>query len=85
MIMSKEFTDFAKQNLVLVEVDFPRAKAQSPALKKANHELQAKFAVTGYPTIVVLDPDGAELAKEVGYGGATAAEYVAKLRRQLKK
>jgi len=85
VIMSKEFTEFAKQNLVLVEVDFPRTKQQSAALKKQNQELQATFAITGYPTIVVLDANGKELAKEIGYGGASAADYVAKLKQQLKK
>src|SRR3954452_14411391 len=61
VLTSKEFSDFAKDNLVLVEVDFPRSKKQSAELKKANKALQEQFSVTGYPTIVVLDPDGKEL------------------------
>ena len=85
VLTSKEFTAFAKDNLVLVEVDFPRSKKQSAELKKANAELQKKFAIDGYPTIIVLDPDGKELSKEVGYGGTSAAEYVAKLKKQLNK
>src|SRR5712671_809845 len=31
-----EFKEYAKKSLVLVEVDFPRAKEQSETLKKAN-------------------------------------------------
>src|SRR5436190_22894963 len=69
VLTSKEFTDFAKDNLVLVEVDFPRSKKQAADLKKANKELQEQFSITGYPTIVVLDPDGKELSKNVGYSG----------------
>src|SRR5256885_17104543 len=38
-----EFSDYAKKNLVLVEVDFPRSKPQSEAQKKANQALQAKY------------------------------------------
>src|SRR3954466_2554744 len=34
-----EFADYAKKNLVLVEVDFPNGKEQSAELKKANQEL----------------------------------------------
>lgn len=32
-----EFAEYAKKNLVLVEVDFPRRKKLSPAQNKANH------------------------------------------------
>ena len=42
-----EFQDFAKDGLVLVELDFPRAKEQSEALKKQNSELGKKFKVSG--------------------------------------
>jgi protein disulfide-isomerase len=85
VLTSKEFSDFAKDNLVLVEVDFPRSKKQSAELKKANKALQEQFSVTGYPTIVVLDPDGKELSKNVGYSGASSAEYVANLKKEIKK
>src|SRR5215475_7748091 len=50
-----EFADYAKKNLVLVEVDFPRAKQQTAELKKANDALQEKYKIEGYPTIVVLN------------------------------
>src|SRR5574339_200746 len=50
-----EFVEFAKKNLVLVEVDFPRKKAQSAEQKKANQALQSKYQIQGYPTLIVLD------------------------------
>src|SRR5213593_3012649 len=40
-----EFAEYAKKNLVLVEVDFPRRKAQSADQKKANEALQGKYNV----------------------------------------
>ncbi|HEV3409143.1 MAG TPA: thioredoxin family protein [Chthoniobacterales bacterium] len=61
-----EFKEYASKNLVLMEVDFPRAKTQSPAEKKQNYELQERFGVQGFPTIVVLDSEGKKLA-ELGY------------------
>ena len=86
VLTSKEFSAFAKDNLVLVEVDFPRTKKQPSELKKANHELQTKYSVDGYPTIIVLDPNGKELSKQVGYDGKTsAADYVASLKKKLNK
>lgn len=46
-----EFAAWAKDNVVLVEVDFPRRTALSPELTAQNNELQQFFAVQGYPTV----------------------------------
>lgn len=69
-----EFLEFAKKHLVLVTVDFPAKKEQSAELKQANEALQKKYEVQGFPTIVVLKPDGTVLWKKVGYlqGGPEA-------------
>ena len=79
VLVSPEFTAFAKDNLVLVELDFPNSKPQSAELKAANKELAKKFGITGYPTIIVLDANGKEVFKKVGYGGTPAKDYVADL------
>lgn len=84
VLVAPEFTKFAKDNLVLVEVDFPRSKSQSAELKAANRKLAEKFNIEGYPTILVLDTNGKEVFKEVGYNGTSAKDYVAKLAK-LKK
>ena len=67
------FVEFAKKNLVLVEVDFPRAKAQSAELKKANQALSKQYGIEGYPTVLVFDSQGKQMGK-LGYlaGGAKA-------------
>ena len=62
-----EFQKFAQESLVLVELDFPRNKAQSAELKKQNQELAEKFGIEGFPTLVLLDPQGKEAARNVGY------------------
>lgn len=61
-----EFQKYAEQKLVLVEVDFPRGKPISQALKDQNEQLAQRFGVKGFPTLVVLDPDGRELGR-TGY------------------
>jgi len=53
-----EFAEYAKKNLVLVEVDFPRRKEQTAELKKANQALQEKYKIEGYPTLIVLNGNG---------------------------
>src|SRR5438874_6929764 len=52
-----EFAEYAKKNLVLVELDFPHGKKQSDELKKANEQLMSKYQVRGFPTIVVLNDE----------------------------
>ena len=84
VLVSEEFTKFAKDNLVLVELDFPKAKPLSDEIKAANKELAKKYGIKGYPTVIVLDGEGKELFRKVGYGGTPAADYVAELAK-LKK
>ena len=84
VLTSEEFTKFAKDNLVLVELDFPKSKPQSDELKAANNELKKKFEIRGFPTVIVLDGDGKELFKKVGYGNTPAKDYVAEIAK-LKK
>ena len=57
----------AEEKLVLVELDFPRSKTQSAELKKQNQELAEKFGIEGFPTLVLLSSQGAEVARNVGY------------------
>ena len=80
-----EFKKFAAENFVLVEIDFPRSKKQSPELKKANQALQEKYKIEGFPTIMILDAKGKKIEEFVGYGGEDAEKYIAKLQKVLDK
>jgi thioredoxin-related protein len=46
-----EFVKWAKENVILLELDFPRTKTLSPELMQQNQSLQQAFQVRGYPTI----------------------------------
>jgi protein disulfide-isomerase len=84
VLTSEEFAKFASDSLVLVEIDFPKSKPQSDEIKAANRELGKKFGIKGYPTVIVLDGEGKEVFRKVGYGGTPAKDYVADLAK-LKK
>lgn len=51
VLKTPEFAAWAKENVVLVELDFPRRTPQSEAVKSQNAQLQQYFAVRGYPTV----------------------------------
>lgn len=51
VLKTPEFAKWAKDNVVLVELDFPRRTPQQPEIQKQNMELQQAFAVQGYPTV----------------------------------
>lgn len=70
---SQAFTDYAAKNVVLVELDYPRGKKQSSELKKANADLKDKYNIDGFPTLVVLDQNGKEIGRQVGYAEGSKA------------
>jgi len=75
------FKTYADANLVLVELDFPAHKTLPPALAQQNTALQGRFHVEGYPTFVVLGPDGKTLATLVGYQPGGAGSFIAQLKK----
>jgi protein disulfide-isomerase len=46
-----EFEAWAKQKVVLVELDFPRRTEQTAEIKNQNNQLQQAFGVQGFPTV----------------------------------
>ena len=80
---TQEFIDYAKKNIVPVEIDFPNKKKQSDELKTANHALQKKYGIKGYPTIIVLDSEGKNVG-QLGYMKGGPKAFIAELEK-LKK
>jgi protein disulfide-isomerase len=51
-----EFEEWTKDNVVLVELDFPRRKTIDPKILNQNRELARIFGVSGYPTVWFVNP-----------------------------
>lgn len=51
VLKTPEFAEWAKKNVILVELDFPRKTPQSLELKQQNAQLAQAFGVRGYPTV----------------------------------
>jgi thioredoxin-related protein len=78
-----EFQQYANKNLVLLEIDFPRAKEQTKAIRVQNQSLAEQYGIQGFPTIVVLNGAG-KVVGQLGYmeGGANA--FIAELEKLRK-
>lgn len=63
----REFQGWAKDKVVLLEVDFPKRSGQSPVTIQQNQKLAEQFEVEGYPTVLFLDTNGQVLGKPLGY------------------
>jgi thioredoxin-related protein len=51
----KEFITWAKKNVILLELDFPRTKQQPQEIVQQNNSLQQTFQVRGYPTVWIFN------------------------------
>jgi len=51
VLKTPEFATWAKKNVVLVELDFPRKAPQPKAIKIQNNAMQQTFGIQGYPTV----------------------------------
>jgi protein disulfide-isomerase len=74
-----EFQEYAAKNVVLVKLDFPHKLVQGDDLKKANAALKTQYDVHGFPTLLVLDKDGKEIGRQVGYSKGGPQAFITKL------
>jgi len=51
VLKTPEFAKWANDNVVLVELDYPRRTPQQPEIQRQNQELQQTFAIQGFPTV----------------------------------
>ncbi len=70
-----EFKAYAEENFVLLVVDFPRRTKLPADQTRRNRELAGKYKVEGFPTIVILSPEGKEVGR-TGYRRGGAEAYV---------
>jgi thioredoxin-related protein len=81
VLSTEEFTKEAAGKYVLVELDFPPPSAEQAAeLKAQNSELKKRFAVAGYPTILLVDAQTGDIfGRVIGYRRSTTRQFLDKL------
>lgn len=60
------FREWAQQNVIPLQVDFPRGKHLASGIHAQNEKLKTRFSVSKVPTFVFLDPFGQPFAR-AGY------------------
>jgi protein disulfide-isomerase len=75
VLKTPEFAAWAKENVVLVELDYPRKAPQTEEIKKQNNELQMAFGIQGFPTIILANASTKE--GKVNFEGIGSTGYVA--------
>ena len=91
VLKTDDFAKWAKDNVILVELDFPRRTPQDEAVKKQNYELQNMFQVRGYPTIWLVNPEKKDGKTNLvglgstGYVAGGPSKWLAEANKILKK
>lgn len=57
VFVKDEFKEWAEENVILLELDFPRRNQIPNEIRQQNHSLKNAFKVTGFPTIWVFFMD----------------------------
>ena len=84
-----EFQEWAKKNVVLLELDFPRRFQIPQKNQQQNAAMQQALQITGYPTIWVLDltKDAAGQYQVKGLGKTgytpTAAQFISTVEKYV--
>ena len=80
VLSQDSFINYAKENLVLLELDFPRGRRNLP---QKQIELARKFNIKGYPTVILMDSSTNKIAK-TGYEAMSPEQYVDHIKALLK-
>ena len=84
VLSQKAFLDYAASDLILFKADFPQSIKQIAELKQQNQNLQQKYGIRGYPTVLLLDEKGTVIGK-TGYRKGGPDDYVKNLKQMLQK
>ena len=83
---TKEFTDGSGNDFIFVKLDYPMNKTQEGKVVEQNKELQKKYNIRSYPTVIILDPTQQQIAA-TGYrtgGGEAYNQHLKKIVSEYK-
>lgn len=69
------FSNYAKESLVLLKLDFPKKIEQPQAVKEHNEKYLKMFGVRGFPTILFVDGK-LDVLSQMGYQAGGPDKYI---------
>ncbi len=78
ILSTPEFAQYAKEKLILVELDFPKKRKLTATVKAQNAKLADKYKIEGYPTVIILDGNGNKVGR-LGYQEGGPGPFIARL------
>ena len=91
VFVTPAFNKWAKENVILLELDYPRRAPQTEEIKKQIRELQQFFKVRGYPTLHMFNVGIADGKTQItalgkmGYLAGGPTPWIANANNYLKK
>lgn len=80
---TKEFASLAGDKYVFLKLDFPLYAPQPQQLSAQNKQLQKKFNITSYPTIVIFDAQTQQAIGTTGYRPGGSQQYSQHLQKLI--
>jgi protein disulfide-isomerase len=80
VLSTADFKAYAREQLILVKLDFPRNIPQSTQVKARNQKLSEQYQIDGYPTIVVLDSNGNAVGR-LGYQPGGPRPFIGEMKK----
>lgn len=82
-----EWQDYARGKLLLVTLDFPRNQELVPKeFRERNAALQEKYGISGFPTFLILAPDGETVVRKFGIqSGQTPYTFMKEVGTSLRR
>ena len=77
VLQHRLWTTYAASSLVIHVCDFPATRGLDPETERENNRLKASFGVKNLPTQIILNGEGEELRRRVGYTRGPVTPYVA--------
>lgn len=80
---TKEFADGVGNKFVFVKLDMPLYSAQDPQIKAQNKQLQQKFEVRSFPSVIIYDAQQNQQIGVTGYRAGGGKQYASHLSKML--
>jgi protein disulfide-isomerase len=79
----EEFLNYAKDNFILLKLDFPNSNKPSEEVQKVRQSIAQKYKVKGFPTILITDAKGV-VSAQTGYQAGGPMKYIEHLKEITK-